>query len=448
MKPTRAMAGLAALGLVAGGVTAVSGASSEEQIIAYAKRYTVQVITQNRFGLNKDEGGTLGGTGFLVDRERGWIITNAHVATRSPSTVTVSFKGGDAITARRIHVDAVLDLAVLQIDPDAIPSQATVATLECRAPPAQGTRVIAYGNPKRQRYVASQGIVTGVRNNLTADLVMTDAEIASGNSGGPLIRAEDGKVVGLVSSSDVSNASEDMPTNFAERIPSICRVLDMLRQGRDPDVRHLGVSLARSKNDLRPVIATAYAEQPSLRPGDLIVSVTGRSPVGSAGELFDLLRGTGPNVRMTIRRSGEGLKAIVARTFPVPDPLDASGVSFSGMVISEPWRLDEGSVNPNRYLRIHSTDYSGPFDVGPMDLVEAVDGRTFTSSRALFQYLSGLEQGRKVHLLLRTEVDGSQFYFSHQIVDVPLAELTLLDASGGAWDFTANATGTGGATTQ
>ena len=32
------------------------------------------------------------GAGFLVDKERGWIVTNAHVASYSSAKITVSFK--------------------------------------------------------------------------------------------------------------------------------------------------------------------------------------------------------------------------------------------------------------------------------------------------------------------------------------------------------------------
>lgn len=447
----KAFLGLVTMGALGAGFAA-TGASTEEQIIANAKRYTVKITATNRIALNEDEPGFSEGTGFLVDRERGWIITNAHVATRSPSTITLHFRSDDPISATRLHVDPVLDLAVLQIDPDQIPTQATVAELECSVLPTQGTRVIAYGNPGDMNHIASQGIVTGMRNYRAADLVMTDAEITHGSSGSPLIRVSDGKVVGLLSSMDTTNdtdtdaddTSEELRMNFAEPIPSVCRVLDMLRQGRDPRVRHLGVAIAQGAEDLRPVIATASADQPDLRIGDLIVSVNGSGPIDSAGELFDLLRGAGPNVRLTVRRSGEGLKAVSARTYPAADPLEAKGVSFSGLVISEPWIFDETTANPNRYLRVHSVEPSAPLEISVVDLVEAVDGRTFTSSTDLHRYLSGLDKGAQVRLILRTQVTSEQFYYLHKIVDVPVMDLKLLDASGGAWDFNATAAGTRG----
>ncbi len=65
-----------------------------EEILRNAALYTVKVKTLGDIGLNKDEGGSSTGTGFLIDRKRGWILTNAHVATRSPAKIEVSFKDG------------------------------------------------------------------------------------------------------------------------------------------------------------------------------------------------------------------------------------------------------------------------------------------------------------------------------------------------------------------
>ena len=90
-----------------------------EEILRNAALYTVKVKTLGDIGLNKDEGGSSTGTGFLIDRKRGWILTNAHVATRSPAKIEVSFKDGASIAAKRIHVDAYIDMAVLL---DQIPS--------------------------------------------------------------------------------------------------------------------------------------------------------------------------------------------------------------------------------------------------------------------------------------------------------------------------------------
>jgi S1-C subfamily serine protease len=72
-------------------------------ILEEANQYTVKIRRGSTVGLNEDDGTSVQATGFLVDRARGWILTNAHVASRSPATMTVSFKGEKYISARRCY---------------------------------------------------------------------------------------------------------------------------------------------------------------------------------------------------------------------------------------------------------------------------------------------------------------------------------------------------------
>ena len=168
-----------------------------EQILADASRYTVKVQVLTEIGLNQDAGGSASGTGFLIDKKRGWLLTNAHVATRSPITIRVSFRNGEEFEAKRIHVDPLIDLAVLVVPTDKIPSVAVQASLVCDSLPAAGTSVLAYGHPWGMSYTASRGIVAGLAWMYPSQFIQTDAVINSGNSGGPLISLNDGRVVGI-----------------------------------------------------------------------------------------------------------------------------------------------------------------------------------------------------------------------------------------------------------
>lgn len=59
-------------------------------ILEEANQYTVKIRRGSTAGLNEDDGTSVQATEFLADRARGWILTNAHVASRSPATLTVS----------------------------------------------------------------------------------------------------------------------------------------------------------------------------------------------------------------------------------------------------------------------------------------------------------------------------------------------------------------------
>ena len=48
-------------------------------VIEAAGRYTVKITTAVDYSFGNEKKGTWRGSGFLVDRERRWILTNAHV---------------------------------------------------------------------------------------------------------------------------------------------------------------------------------------------------------------------------------------------------------------------------------------------------------------------------------------------------------------------------------
>ena len=71
----------------------------------------------------EDEIGSYYGAGLVVDAKRGWILTNAHVASHSYATLGVAFADGAPTRAERVYVDPHLDLAVVAYDPKALAKQ-------------------------------------------------------------------------------------------------------------------------------------------------------------------------------------------------------------------------------------------------------------------------------------------------------------------------------------
>jgi len=119
-------------------LTIFTGSAFAKDVIADANAFTVKIVAAITFPFEQESKGTAAGAGFLVDRGRGWILTNAHVAGRSPSFVPISFNGYPLLKAEKVYVDNHLDVAVLKIEPASIPKQAAAAELQCAAeyPPA------------------------------------------------------------------------------------------------------------------------------------------------------------------------------------------------------------------------------------------------------------------------------------------------------------------------
>ena len=91
-----------------------------------ANSYAVRIKSTVRYAFAEEEAGTSNGAGFLVDRAKGWILTNAHVAGYGTGDVQVSFKGHDYVTVKPTYVDPELDFAIVQIAIADIPPEAAI----------------------------------------------------------------------------------------------------------------------------------------------------------------------------------------------------------------------------------------------------------------------------------------------------------------------------------
>lgn len=249
---SRWMALLAAVALMANGADARAN-----DVIETAARYTVKITTAIDYAFGNERKGTARGSGFLVDRERGWLLTNAHVVGKSPSTLRASFKDRPYAKADKVHVDNQLDLAVIRIDPDKIRDTAAVAPLNCDAELRPGMAVVAFGHPWGLDYTATRGIVSGVKTLDGQEALQTDAALNPGNSGGPLIDAQTGRVIAVNAATLNKSVSEGL--NFAVPIRHACVVLDLLRAGKDPAPPLLPVTFATTSRERELVVANRAA---------------------------------------------------------------------------------------------------------------------------------------------------------------------------------------------
>jgi serine protease DegQ len=156
-----------------------------------------------RFGLPMPETPREGqrqsvGSGFIVDAERGYVVTNRHVV-EDADNITVTLKDRRSYRARLVGSDRTADIAVLQIRP--VPTGLRALRFGDSNDLEVGDFVLAIGNPFGIGQTVTSGIVsalgrTGVGGDGLADLIQTDASINPGNSGGPLVNLA-GEVVGI-----------------------------------------------------------------------------------------------------------------------------------------------------------------------------------------------------------------------------------------------------------
>jgi serine protease Do len=142
------------------------------------------IVRGHRFGA---------GSGIVWDAN-GLILTNNHVVGRH--TPVVILQNDREYESRLIARDPDVDLALLSID-----STDLTALQPAPVSPRVGEWVFAFGHPWGQRNTVTRGIVSALvtaqnRRGDTLPVVRSDAPLAPGNSGGPLVNAK-GEVVGI-----------------------------------------------------------------------------------------------------------------------------------------------------------------------------------------------------------------------------------------------------------
>lgn len=145
------------------------------------------------------------GSGFIIN-EKGWVVTNQHVANQNAKKVVVSLPDGSQYDAEVMGADELADLALLRIKADR-----TFPSIDFGNSDSVlvGEWSLAVGNPFGLFKSAQPSVTVGVvsaRNRdfrpdpndprVYIDMIQTDAAINRGNSGGPLVDS-DGKVIGV-----------------------------------------------------------------------------------------------------------------------------------------------------------------------------------------------------------------------------------------------------------
>lgn len=399
-------------------------ADTTEDIFGRAVFYTVQIKAAVPVPFEGEEQDNWSGAGFLVDRQRGWIMTNAHVAARSPSTMVVGFKNRDFVDAYKVYVDPYLDLAIIAVDPSFIPSASVMPELDCGDLPRVGHPVGAFGHPWGLSFTGTRGIISGITSHFLQENLQTDAPINQGNSGGPLISLQHGRIVGINSSilaeKNVQNVNFVLPMKYA------CRILELLRAGRNPSPPELPVQFLKDvdeRRELRVVNSFLDPEKLPLKPGDTLLSVEGSAEtLENETRLIHALRGRLENFTVVVKRGGDTLR-LKGSLDPKPYILERKGVYISGILFGHLYYRDK-KIMPIGEIMVHSVQKGsiGNFsNIEKGDILDGVDGQVVRSLEDLYRWLGGFKDQEKIILRLKRFADppvDSVFEYIEQTIKV------------------------------
>ena len=195
------------------------------------------------------------GSGFLISPD-GYIITNRHVVEDARDVSVILYdqrrlmdktepgkSANPTATNNKVRFAKVLktnqtrDLALLKMEGENLP----YLELETdRSAYVTGQEVLAVGAPRGVEWSVSRGIISAARDHNGIDTLQTDAAVNSGNSGGPLISLQTGRVLGvnswaIVPSADIGDLRSGVENlNFAVSSYEVQRTLGVT-QPVDPD---------------------------------------------------------------------------------------------------------------------------------------------------------------------------------------------------------------------
>ncbi|CAM9201211.1 unnamed protein product, partial [Hapterophycus canaliculatus] len=257
------------------------------------------------------------GSGFVISGD-GLVVTNAHVVEKyADGVVVVTLDGGEKLKKGKVQaMDRRFDIALLKVN---VPPSfdLPVAKIGRSVTLRAGEFVVAMGSPQGLSKSCTLGIVSATarrRSELvadqktetmmsdSADFIQTDAAIASGNSGGPLIDL-DGRVIGIntLKLSGTEGVGFAIPIDMAWQASTLSRpraaaVIEELRTRGRVDRPQLGMRLVTTDNGngklngvmILSVTPGGAAERAGLRFGDLITEFDGKA-VTNTTEVLQLI---------------------------------------------------------------------------------------------------------------------------------------------------------------
>jgi serine protease Do len=395
------------------------------------------------FGQGPERGVQEGaGSGFIVDLERGYVITNNHVVADSDQIKVKTFDDRE-FSAKLLGREPSVDIAVIQLQNFA-PGQLRQVGFGNSDDVQVGDWAVALGAPFGLPQTLTMGVVSALgRGNVLGDgaledFIQTDAAINPGNSGGPLLNLE-GLVIGMntaISSPTGSSAG----IGFAVPSNMIKAAAEMLINDGKLIRGYLGVE-GRDFKDLSPdilqkmnldpdsngtlvvnVVKDSPAEKAGLKPYDIIVSLNG-SPITSFSQLRTKLAFTSPGteIKLLIKRDGnEQTLAVKIGTFSERQPStpterksgkndtftsEALGASFQELTPSLAQELDAVAKKGAVVVAVSPNGAGASFGLERGDIVVEVNRKKIEDLGTLEKELSKLNK-ENIEVLMLIERNG------------------------------------------
>lgn len=377
------------------------------------------------------------GSGFVIDLNQGYIMTNNHVV-QDADEIQLKFPNGDTHEAKIVGRDPNTDIAIVQIKDRSFNKNGLSQLVLGNSDDVNvGDFAVAVGAPYGLEASVSFGIISAIgRGSLSitqmGNFIQTDAAINPGNSGGPLLNAS-GQVIGVNTaiysrSGGYNGIGFAVPSNLARRIA------EQLIGGGKVTRGYIGVGLQPIDSELQKslnlpkdaggtlvarVVDGGPADKAGIEPGDVITSVN-KKPVRNESEAINAigLMAPGSTATITIVRNGKtrDLSTRIGE-YPSDDAQVAKSKGNSrdeiafGLTLQKltPEKRQRFNLDSKQGLLINSVAESSEGErVGLQtgDLIIAVNNKPVSEIQAFKSLIK--QSGNRV--LLRIERSGQYFF--------------------------------------
>ncbi len=392
------------------------------------------------------------GSGVIVDPD-GYIVTAFHVVegarrirveldkrvhAMTPAPQIDDHKPKSSFEAKIVGTFKDGDLAVLKIDARNLPTISFSESDKLK----QVQLVIALGNPVGLRNSLSLGVVSSVAQQIGPDdsmvYIQTDAALAPGVSGGPLVDIQ-GEMVGI-NVFTITERGREEGLGFAIPSTMVRFVYEQIRAHGDVHWAYLGMDL----QGVTPTLASALllpsdsgvivasvtpgspAEKAALKAGDVLLSFDG-TPLRTVPQLSwaMLHKRPGDHVGIEVARKSSKIVLDLRLVEAPPDSEDSLGainieeslVAKLGVVGSA--RRHGATEAPSResssgvlvVARLRGTDSQPDLSVG--DVIRSVNAVTISSLAQLSAMIDGFKPGDAI--ALQVERKGKLMYVAFEM---------------------------------
>ena len=365
------------------------------------------------------------GSGVIIDGQRGFILTNAHVIERS-GNIKVVLEDEREFGAKIVGADPDSDLAVLQIDsPNRLPSIEMGSSDDLMI----GETVIAIGNPFGFSHTVTTGVISAVDRSIRTDervfldFIQIDASINPGNSGGPLLNIN-GDLIGINTAiyAKAQGIGFAIPINKAKKIISdLIQFGEVIQTWIGISVQNLDKKLAgylkvpgKKGVMVKALEPDSPASSAGLKEGDIILAI-GNKKIASVQDYWSVKKtyAAGDTLKTKIWRNGKTeTLAIKSRVFPL-EMADDLALRLMGI------RVEDLTPETRKYYGIavrqgvFLTEIDGrsalaKIGARPGDVIRQIDDTAIASKDDFKKAIVKYRQRRSVVILLQR---GDQGYY-------------------------------------